>query len=135
QQRLLLGAFRRILLADADDLPQHLGVEAVALGLGVNLLDVVGDGPLLLLHALDALDEGADLVLRHAVGRNGWLSGHDDYLGVTTERPLNPLPPGCSSPISRHPPPLLWPVGNAREPIARRPARALAIPPKAAISR
>ena len=65
-----------VLLADADDLAEHLGVEPVALGLGVDLLDVVGDGPLFLLHALDALDERAELVLRDGIGIDGGLSGH-----------------------------------------------------------
>ena len=42
QQRLLLLDFGRLLAADADQLPDHLGLGARALGLGIDVLDVAG---------------------------------------------------------------------------------------------
>ena len=50
-----------VLLAQADDLAHHLDVIAIALGFGVDILDVVGNGFLLFLEALDALNEGTEL--------------------------------------------------------------------------
>jgi hypothetical protein len=43
----------------ALDRLQDFGVEALALGLGEDLLDVGRDGGLVLFQALDALDDGA----------------------------------------------------------------------------
>ena len=81
----------------ADDDLKRLDVEAVALRLcedfGLVLVEVFDLG----LNALDALDEGADLILRYAVGGDGWLLGHSrasladgggDALGVAI--PLGP---------------------------------------------
>ena len=62
EDRLLLGPLIGVALADGDDLAQHLDVVAVALGLGVDLLDVVGDGLLLFLETLDALHDALELV-------------------------------------------------------------------------
>src|ERR1700760_2815733 len=52
-----------ILLAQPHDGAQRLDVEAVALALGIDVADVVGDGLLLLFQPLDALDDGFELVL------------------------------------------------------------------------
>ena len=52
-----------VLLAQAHDRAQRLHVVAVALGLGVDVADVVGDRLLLFLEPLDALDEGLELIL------------------------------------------------------------------------
>ena len=49
-----------------NDLAQDLGVEAVALRLGIDFLDVAGDRLLLLLEPLDALDEALELALGEA---------------------------------------------------------------------
>ncbi len=46
-----------------DHLAQHLDVEAVALGLGEDFLDLLGDLRPFLLEALDALDDGLELAL------------------------------------------------------------------------
>src|SRR6185437_139066 len=59
-----LGA---VLLPDADDLTEDRHVEAVALGLGVDLLDVLGDLGLVLLQALNPLDDRLELGLRRGV--------------------------------------------------------------------
>ena len=91
-----------------DDLAQHLGVEAVALGLGVDFLDVVGDRRLLFFHALDALDEGAELVLGDAVAGNG--IGHAGFLFVFGPRSTASAPPG-SSPFGTNPHPAQSAVG------------------------
>ena len=68
EQRLLLLPLGDVLLAEPDDRAERLGVEAVALGLGVDFLDVVGERLLLLLEPLDALDDGSELVLGEAGG-------------------------------------------------------------------
>jgi hypothetical protein len=54
----LLLALTLILAAQRDDLAHDLGVEAVALGLAVDMLDVVGEGALFLFELFDSLDEG-----------------------------------------------------------------------------
>src|ERR1700674_2396233 len=59
---LLLGALVGVLLAQTHDRAQRLDVEAVALGLGVDVANVVGDGLLLLLQPLDTLDDGLELI-------------------------------------------------------------------------
>src|SRR4051812_33705620 len=53
-----------VLLAQGDDLADGLGVETGALRLGVDFLDVAGDARLLLLKALDTLNERLQLVGR-----------------------------------------------------------------------
>ena len=45
-------------LAQADDLAHHLGVEALALGLGIDLADIRRQGRLFFFQALDSLDKG-----------------------------------------------------------------------------
>src|SRR5690606_36638533 len=57
-----------VLLAQAHDRAHRLGVEAVALHLGIDFLDVVGDRLLLFFKALDALDEGPQLAGCHGLG-------------------------------------------------------------------
>ncbi len=91
---LVLAALIDILLAQPHDDPQRLHVEAVALGLGVDVLDVVGDRLLLFLQPLHALDEGLELVLRKA-GRGLFLfvhggsdSGHSKPPQVTRTRTM-----------------------------------------------
>jgi hypothetical protein len=66
-QRLLLVALGLVLLAQADDLAEDLDVEAFALGLVEDALHVGGDRGLVLLQALDALDEA----LQPALGGGG----------------------------------------------------------------
>src|SRR4029453_12494791 len=68
EQRLLLLAVGRIHFAQAHDLAHHLGVEAGALGFGIDLADVGGEPPLLLPQPLDALDERAQPIRRDAAG-------------------------------------------------------------------
>src|SRR5712692_1199527 len=58
----LLGALVGVLLAQTHDRAQRLDVEAVALGLGVDVADIVGDGFLLFFQPLDALDDGLELI-------------------------------------------------------------------------
>src|SRR6185437_8136031 len=67
---LLLAALVDILLAQADDGAQSLNVEAVALGLGIDVADIVGSRLLFLLKPLDALDNSLELVLGEA---GSWL--------------------------------------------------------------
>src|SRR6266536_2545829 len=62
QNRLGFGALVGILLAQAHDGAQRLDVETVALAFGVDVADVVGDGLLLFLQPLDALDDSLELV-------------------------------------------------------------------------
>ena len=50
-------ALLRVHLSKADDLPDGLGVETSALGLGINLFDVGGDCGLLFFHPLNTLDK------------------------------------------------------------------------------
>jgi ATP-binding cassette subfamily F protein uup len=55
------------LLAQPHDGAQRLDVEAVALGLGVDVADVVGDGLFFFFQPLDALDDRLELILRNRV--------------------------------------------------------------------
>jgi hypothetical protein len=66
---LLLAALVGVLLAQADDGAQRLDVEAVALGFGIDVADVVGGRLLFLLEPLDALDNSLELVLGEAGSR------------------------------------------------------------------
>src|SRR6185312_2065534 len=68
EQGFLLLAVGRIHSAQPDDLAHHLGVEAGALGFGIDLADVGGEARLLLLQPLDALDERAQPIRRDAAG-------------------------------------------------------------------
>ena len=63
-----------VLLAQAHDGAQRLDVEAVALGLGIDVADVVRDGLLLFFQPLDALDDGLELIFRE-FGRGLFLDG------------------------------------------------------------
>src|SRR5260370_11167554 len=58
EQRLLLVEIVLVHLTEPDELAHDLGIEAGTLGLGVDFLDVRRERALLLLQALDALDEG-----------------------------------------------------------------------------
>src|SRR5262245_8622569 len=59
EQGLLLLAVGGVHFAQAHDLAHHLGIEAAALGLGVDLADVGGEAGLFLLEPLDAIEERA----------------------------------------------------------------------------
>ena len=61
EDRLLLDSAVAILLSERHDLSHDLDVEAVRLGLAVDVLDVAGERFLLLFEALDPLDEGAQM--------------------------------------------------------------------------
>src|ERR1044072_5016947 len=56
EQGFLLLTVGGIHFAQAHDLAPHLGIEAAALALGIDLADVGGEARLLLLQSLDALD-------------------------------------------------------------------------------
>ncbi len=60
---LAVGAFH---FSQADHLAHDLGVEAGALGLGIDLADVVGQRLLFFFKALDALDEGTQMLFGEA---------------------------------------------------------------------
>src|SRR5262245_3426340 len=66
EQLLLLFPVMRFHFAQAHDLPHDLGLEAGALGFGLDLADSPGDGRFLLRQALEALDEGFQPVRRNA---------------------------------------------------------------------
>src|SRR6266540_5502135 len=68
EDRLLLLALVGVLLAQPHDRAQSLDVEAVRLGFGIDVADIVGDGLLLFLEPLDALHEGFEVILRKAGG-------------------------------------------------------------------
>ena len=68
QYRLVLFALVDVLLAQAHHDTQRLDIEAVALGFGIDIADVVGERLFLLLEPFDALDEGLELILGEAVG-------------------------------------------------------------------
>ena len=57
--------------AQRDDLAHRLGVVAGRLGLGVDVLDVVGDALLFFLEPLDPLDEQPQLVGRDVAFAHG----------------------------------------------------------------
>ena len=61
EDRLLLHPLVAVLFADRHDLAHDFHIEAVGLGLAVDVLDVVGQRLLLLLEPLDPLDEGAQM--------------------------------------------------------------------------
>src|SRR5215470_9493560 len=75
QDRFLLLALVGILLAHPHDGAQRLDVEARALGLRIDVADVVGDRLLFLLQPLDALDEGLELILAESDCRLVVLGG------------------------------------------------------------
>ena len=60
-QRLLLDPLVGVLAPYGNDLADDFRVEAVALGLGVDFLDILAERLFLLVEPLDALDEGAQL--------------------------------------------------------------------------
>ena len=68
EQRLLLLALVAVLLAQADNDTQCLDVKAVALGLGIDIANVVGDRFFLFLEPLDPLDKGFELILGKTAG-------------------------------------------------------------------
>src|SRR5208282_6049024 len=65
---LLLLALVDVLLAQPHHSAQRLDVETVALGLGKDVANVVGDRLLLFFEPLDAFDERLELILGEAVG-------------------------------------------------------------------
>src|SRR5665647_851626 len=62
QDGFLFGALIGVLLAQADDGAQRLDVEAVALGLRIDVADIIRDRLLFFFQPLDALDDGLELV-------------------------------------------------------------------------
>src|SRR5580698_5516770 len=68
ENSLVLLTLVDVLLAQPHHDAQRFDVEAVALGLRVNVADVVGDRLLLLFEPLDALDDRLELILGEAVG-------------------------------------------------------------------
>src|SRR5882672_12015346 len=79
KHRLVLHPLVLILLAQPHDRAQRLDVIAIALGLGIDVADVVSDRLLLLLEPLDALDDGLELILgetrRGLLGLDGGSGG------------------------------------------------------------
>src|SRR3984885_9900273 len=68
ENSLLLLALVDVLLAQPHHDAQRFYVEAVALGFGIDVADVVGDGFLFFFEPLDPLDESLELVLGETVG-------------------------------------------------------------------
>ena len=66
QHRLFFFTLVGVFFAEADDLAQNLGVKAVALGFGVNFLDVGRYGFLFLFQALYAFNNALQLPLGEA---------------------------------------------------------------------
>jgi hypothetical protein len=74
EDRFLLQALVRVLLADRDDLAQDLRIEARGLGLAIDILDVVRNGLLLFFQPFDPFDESAKLIACEALSiRHGLL--------------------------------------------------------------
>jgi hypothetical protein len=78
--RLLFAPLVGVLLAQPHDDTERLDVETVALGLGIDVADIVGDRLLLFFQPLHALDKGLELVLRKA-GRGLFLFVHGSGSG------------------------------------------------------
>src|SRR5260221_7334351 len=79
QNGLLFGALVGVLLAHPHDGAQRLDVIAVALGFGIDVADIVGNGLLFLFQPLDALDDGLELVFGEfgrGLFREGSRGGH-----------------------------------------------------------
>src|SRR5260370_34035155 len=87
QNGLLFGALVGVLLAQPHDGTQRLDVEAVALGFGIDVADVVGDRLLFFFKPFDALDDGLELVFgelgRGLVLDGGGRGGHRVLLSGT----------------------------------------------------
>ena len=71
EQLFLFPPLVRVLLAQRHQLAHHFRIVPLALGLGINLADVVGDVGLVLLEPLDALDEGFE-ARSEATLAGGW---------------------------------------------------------------
>src|SRR5262249_61054946 len=82
ENRFVLAPFIGILLAQPHDHAQRLDVEAVGLGFGINVANVVGDRFFLFLQPLDALHESLQMILREAGGGpfHGSGGGHRTLL-------------------------------------------------------
>ena len=68
QYSLLLLALVDVLLAQPHHRAQRFHIEAVALGLGIDVANVVGDRLLFFFEALDAFDKGLELIFGETVG-------------------------------------------------------------------
>ena len=66
QQGVLFLQFGLVELTQADDLAQDLHLEAIALGLGIDIADVGGEARLFFFQALDARHDLAQLVCCNA---------------------------------------------------------------------
>src|SRR5581483_7886344 len=83
---LLFGALVGVDAPQAHDAAQRLDVEALRLGLGIDLADVARDLLLLVFEPLDALDKGAQMILdelrlRHRVLPFASISGGGGVAG------------------------------------------------------
>src|SRR5919109_1607856 len=89
QDRLMLLALFRVLLAQPHDRAQRLDVEAVGPGLRIDVADVVRDGLLLFLEPLDTFHECAQVLLGDAGRGSGTgfgSSGRDVGHGFSSDR-------------------------------------------------
>src|SRR5574337_668416 len=73
EDRLLLHPLVAVLSAQGHDLAHDLDVEAVGLGLPVDVLDVVGERLFLFLEPLDAFDESAQVSRVHLFASRQFL--------------------------------------------------------------
>jgi hypothetical protein len=62
EDQLFLAPLILVLLAQADHSAQRLDVEAIALGLGIDLAQIPGERRLLLLQPFDARNDGTKLI-------------------------------------------------------------------------
>src|SRR5262245_36869242 len=107
QNRFLLLALVDVLLAHTHHRAQRFYIEAVALGLGIDVTHVIGDRLLFFLQPLDALNEGLELILGETMrglfvfggggSGGGGSSGHqlllsDSSLRRTTAPARSPAP-------------------------------------------
>src|ERR1700751_5431318 len=98
QDRFLLLAFVDILLAQTDDDTQGLDVKTGALGLRIDVANVLGDRLFLFFEAFDTLDEGFKLLLGETTGGlivfDGGGRSHWALRGGTLGRKSHGAPPG-----------------------------------------
>ena len=101
QQRLLLFNLRRLLLADTNELADHLDVKSGGFRLGIDILDVGSQRLALFLKALDALDDAAQTLARN-IGRLvfGCVQRHRSAPDLEKESGDRTCPRGPSMPRS-----------------------------------
>src|SRR5207253_4199169 len=96
-ERLGLLALGIVLLAQADQRAERLGIEAVGLGFRVDFLDVIGERLLFFLEPLDALDDRLQLVAGYALGL-----GHPTFLLALGPNGCAPCPAPRAASIARN---------------------------------